>query len=140
MNTTDNNQTKRSPNGGPGHMRDTGAYPTVPLMEALAKRGVHVQAPPAIQPDEVTVPMPAPVDPAAANANSTHIWPVGNVRPAPQPRPAAPPVPPIDVAPPATRPDWRDRLIALPPRTRIALGVVLAAVLLVVAVLIGAVS
>ncbi len=139
MNTTDNNQTRRSPNGGPGHMRDTGAYPTVPLMEALAKRGVHVQTPPAIQPeqDEATVPMPTPIDPAAANANSTHIWPVGNTRPSPTPRPAAPPV---DVAPAATRPDWRDRLLALPLRTRVATGVVLAAVLVVAAVIFGVVK
>lgn len=129
MNDTENKTGQKSPNGGPGHMRPTGAYPTVPLMEALARRGVHVPTPPPIQPQ--------PVDPAHPNANSTHVWPVGNMRPTPSPAPR-PPVPAVDVTPPATRPDWRDRLSALPWPARIAGIITLVAGLIVAAVLAGA--
>ncbi len=128
--TTNQTNSRRSPNGGPNnsaprHAGVTREWPTVAYTPRRARP----------EPDEATVPVP--LDPAHPNTNSPHKWTVGNVRPSPQPRP---PVPAADPPPPPVRPDWRDRLTTLPPRTRIAFGVVLVAVLVVAAVLIGAVS
>lgn len=131
-------------NSGPDHARDTGAWPTLPLWNALARHGAdmsQVPRPPQIQPghDGPDVTVPIPVDPAAADANSTHLWPVANAGPRrPSPRPAVPPA-----AAPVV-PDWRHRLgqtvRRMPWQAHLLAAFLLACAGVVLAVLIGALS
>ncbi len=84
--------------GRPLHMRDTGAFPTAPLQEALRQAQLKKQREAGREGPPVG---PKPVNPnAAANGSNTFVWPTEAADPTRRVQALQPVVPPAPLPPP----------------------------------------